>query len=171
MGRLMEVSRLYLDANILIMLGEGKDEIAELLTELVGQQQPAETAFLCTSELSLAELLVHPYRHNDERLIDLYDSWLVSGGFMEVGPVDRSVLWHAAVLRSMYTSLKLPDAIHISTAIDFQCSHFLSADTRLPDQIALTHRRWGITKGPAKLNVIRPTADTLRSIIRSHDAL
>ncbi len=164
----MEVGCLYLDANVLIMLGEGKGEIADLLSQLVGQQ--ADASFLCTSELSLAEMLVHPYRHNDERLIDQYDNWLVSGGFMDVGPVDRSVLWYAAVLRSRYKALKLPDAIHLSTAIGFGCSHFLSADSRLPEQIELIHQRWGITKGPVKLSVIRPEANILRSIIRSHEA-
>lgn len=165
----MEVSRLYLDSNVLILLGEGKGETAELVSELAAQQERSD--FLCTSELTLGELLVHPYRHNDDRLIDRYDRWLTSGGFMEVGPVDRSVLWYAAVLRSAYQSLKLPDAIHISTAIGFGCSHFLSADSRLPATIELTHQRYSMIKGPVRLNVIRPTADILRNIITDRQVL
>ena len=101
----MEVQRLYLDANILILLGEGTGDVADLLSELAGMQLPAASPFLCTSELSLAELLVHPYRRNDDVLIQQYDNWLVSGGFMEVGPVDRSVLSYAAVLRASYRAL------------------------------------------------------------------
>lgn len=163
----MEVRRLYLDANVLIILGEGKGEVADLLTHLAGEQMRQEAPFLCTSELSLAEVLVHPYRHGDDQLIQQYDSWLISGGFMEVGPIHRSVLWYAAVLRSSYPSRKLPDAIHVSTAIGFGCSHILSADSRIPRHIELSHRRWGISKGPATIDVVSPDPVTLRGIIQS----
>lgn len=167
----MGVSRLYLDANILIMLGEGKGEIADLLTELAAQQEPEPTPFLCTSELSLAEILVVPYRENNDELIDRYDGWLTSGSFMEVGPVHRSVLWYAAVLRATYKSIKLPDAIHVATAIAFGCSHMLTADSRLPERIELAHRRWGIFKGPAKLDMLWPDPEALRRVIEEQKAL
>jgi predicted nucleic acid-binding protein len=164
----MEVRRLYLDTNVIISLGEGTDEIAGFLTELVGHQVPSEEPFLCTSELTLAEVLVKPYRELNDHLIQQYDNWLVSGGFMEVGPVHRSVLQYAAVLRSQYAAIKLPDAIHISTAIGFGCTHLLSSDLRLPDRIELYHERFGMRKGPATLDVVRPTPKALRSIIKAY---
>lgn len=167
----MEVGRLYLDTNILISLGEGKDEAAELLTELVTQCEPGPRPFLCTSELTLAEILVGPYRDNNDELIDRYDGWLVSGGFMEVGPVHRSSLWYAAVIRAAYKSLKLPDAIHISTAIEFGCTHMLTADTRLPALIELSHQRFGITRGPATLEMLKPEPATLRQLIEDQRAI
>ncbi|RST86830.1 PIN domain-containing protein [Aquibium carbonis] len=163
----MEIKRLYLDANILILLGEGKDERASLLTELAVGQETSSTPFLCTSELTLAELLVKPYREQDDRLIQQYESWMTPGGFMEIGPVHSSALRYAAVLRSQYGSIKLPDAIHLSTAIGFGCSHFLSGDTRIPDRIELFHTRWGLTRGPSILDVLRPDPDVLRTITRS----
>lgn len=162
----MEVDRLYLDANILIALGESKGEIPDLLTELVAQQKPTPIPFLCTSELTLAEILVLPYRESDDELIERYDGWLTTGSFMEVGPVDRSVLWYAAMLRADYKTIKLPDAIHISTAIGFGCTHMLTADSRLPDTIEMMHHRLGISKGFATLNILRPEAQTLRHIIK-----
>ncbi|MBO6724924.1 MAG: PIN domain-containing protein [Rhizobiaceae bacterium] len=161
----MELRRLYFDTNVIISLGEGTDEIAGLLTELFGKQVPSEMPFLCTSELTLAEVLVKPYRERDDHLIRQYESWLVTGDMIEVGPVHRSVLQYAAVLRSQYRSIKLPDAIHVSTAIGFGCSHFLTGDLGLPDEIELFHEREGVRKGPAKLDLIRPTAEVLRSII------
>lgn len=166
----MEVGRLYLDANILIALGEGRGEIRELLIELAAQYKQGRTPFLRTSELTLAEILVGPYRENNEELIATYDGWLISGSFMDVGPVDRSVLWYAAVLRAAYQSIKLPDAIHISTAIGFGCTHMLTADIRLPKLIELTHHRWGVSKGPATLEMLYPEPETLRRIIEGQRA-
>lgn len=163
----MEVGRLYLDANVLILLGEGRDERAALLTELVVAQSPGRTSSLCTSQLTLAEVLVRPYHEKNDRLVQQYENWLVPGGFVEIGAVDISVLISAALLRSQYLSLKLPDAIHVSTAIGFGCSHMVSGDTRLPERIELLHTRWGTTKEPAFLDVIRPEPSVLRQIIES----
>lgn len=160
----MEVSRLYLDANVLIMLGEGKGEIAELLSQLVGQQ-PAGGSFLCTSELSLAELLVHPFRHRDERLIDQYDNWLISGGFMEVGPVQRDILRAAAVLRSTHRSLKLPDAIHLASAFALNCSHFLTADTGFRSSYDFAETRLPILGRRPVLAVLRPDKAVLERLL------
>jgi len=46
-------------------------------------------------------------------------------------PVDRSVLIDAARLRGR-TGLRLPDAIHASTALASGCDTFLTNDRRLP---------------------------------------
>jgi len=161
----MEVARLYLDANVIIALGEGKGEIAHLLTELAAAEPVRDTPFLCTSELTLAEVLVHPHRQANDELIDLYDGWLNSTDWLEIGPVHRPVLQNAAVLRSQYQTMKLPDAIHLSTAIGMRCSHILTADNRIPDEVELTHRRYGIAKGPARVRRVGLEAETLRSII------
>jgi hypothetical protein len=65
------VSRIYLDTNVLIMLGEGGGRIVHLLYDLIGSQKPSDAPFLCTSEFSLTELLVQPLRNRDEGLIRL----------------------------------------------------------------------------------------------------
>jgi len=166
----MEIRRLYLDANIIIMLGEGAGEITALLTELAIQQEPEEFSFLCTSELTLAEVLVHPHRRQDDDLIDRYEGWLARGGFLELGPVHREVLRYAALVRSSYSAIKLPDAIHVSTAIGLECSHFLTAGTGLPDTIELAQGGHGLTKGSAKLEMLRPDPKTLKAIILAQRA-
>ena len=163
----MEVERLYLDSNVLISLGEGRDEIAFLLTELAIGQKPSQRSFLCTSELTLAEVLVKPYRDEDERLIRRYENWIVPGGFLDVGRVDSSVLRDAAALRANYRSIKLPDAIHLSTAMEFGCSHFLTGDTRIPVRIELPRARQGTSYGRAAIDVVQPEADRLRQIIEA----
>lgn len=158
------VSRLYLDTNIFIALGEGSDDISTVLYELIGRQVPDED-FLFTSELSLAELLVQPYRQKNDELVSLYDNWIRPGSWLTVGPVDRSVLWYAAQVRVQYNSIKLPDAIHLSTAIGFECTHFLTGDKRIPDEIELWHERWGMVRGPSRLSVIRLSVDMVRELV------
>lgn len=158
----MEVGRLYLDANILILIGEGRDETTLLLTELVTTRPD-----FVTSELTLAELLVKPYRDGDEALVRRYEDWMFRGGFMEAVPVEASTLRHAALIRSRYRAVKLPDAIHLATAVGHGCSHMLSGDTRLPDRIELHDTRWDVAHKPVALDVIRPEASALRQILEA----
>ncbi|WP_024586681.1 PIN domain-containing protein [Aliihoeflea sp. 2WW] len=157
------IERLYLDTNVFVAMAEGADDLSSELYGLVGTQRPGQ-AFLCTSELSLAELLVQPYRDENDGLIQLYDNWINSGAWLEVRPVDRGVLWYAAVVRQQFRSVKLPDAIHISTAIGLGCTHFISGDRRLPSEINLYHKRWGTERGPAKLAVLPLDLDTVTRI-------
>ena len=49
-------------------------------TVMSSSERTAEPAFLCTSELTLAELLVRPYRDENDGLIKLYDDSIDSGG-------------------------------------------------------------------------------------------
>jgi hypothetical protein len=79
MGRLMTgVTRLYLDTNILVMLGENTGPEVDLLYELIEDKASPEQPLACTSELSLSELLVQPLRDDDDNLIDLYEDWLIA---------------------------------------------------------------------------------------------
>ncbi len=160
----MEVKRLYLDANILILMGEGLDTRTALLAEIVASVPASQPTFLCTSELTLAELLVKPYRDEDDRLIAQYESWLVPGGFLEISSVTSFVLRHAAALRAQHKALKLADGIHIASAIGLNCSHLLSADKRLPSKIELLETRWLASR--AYLDILAPEIDVLGGILK-----
>lgn len=159
------MKRLYVDTNIFIRLFEGNDALTYALAELFLFERPGDEPFLATSELTLAEALVTPYRNSDERLIDGYDSWITSNPYLEVGPIHRQILWDAAVLRSQNPSLKLPDAIHVSTAIDMNCSHFLSADERLSNRYELVHTRHGMTRVAGGVEVLRPSVELVRDLV------
>lgn len=98
-------------------------------------------------------------------LIQMYDNWIRTNAHLTVGPIDRDVLWYAAVFRSQYDSLKLPDAIHLSAAVGLRCSHVLTADKRLSDQYELTHHRYGMIKGPARLEILRPETEIVKRLI------
>jgi predicted nucleic acid-binding protein len=79
----------------------------------------------------VSELLIKPYELGRDDLVRTYDNAIVSNEVIEVVPIVPEVLRDAAWLRSQHKSLKLPDAIHLTTSIGAHCSHFLTNDTRL----------------------------------------
>lgn len=162
---MVRVDRLHLDTNVLIALAEGADDLSRTLWNLVGSQK-SDQRFLCTSELTLAELVVLPHRQKDDRLLQLYDNWFVSGRLFDVAPIDKPILWGAAVVRAEHPGIKLPDAIHVSTAIGMGCGHLLSADRGIPDDLEIWSRQYGAEVGPARLTTLRPDPLTLDAIIR-----
>lgn len=118
--------RIYLDANIFIYLHERLDEYAELLDALTEKFDSGKSQAL-TSELSLLEILVKPIKDKREDLQQIYKSAFSSEGSLTVCAINRPVLVKAAEIRAD-GNLKLPDAIHASTAIIEQCDAFLSRD-------------------------------------------
>lgn len=158
-------NRLYFDTNIFIRLFEGNDELSDALTELLLLEPKGEKPFVTTSELTLAEMLVAPCRDDNDELIDRYNGWIATNDYLEVGPVDRSVLWAAAVLRGGHASLKLPDAIHVATALRFGCTHFMTADAGLGGTYELYHTHRGLVFGPASIEIVRPELALVRTVI------
>ena len=86
-----------------------------------------------TSELTLAELLAPSkqkgkMRFEERRL--LYSDLLIWSGLIDLRPVSRTVLVATASLRREF-KCKLPDAIHIMTAIDAGCRFLVTDDEEL----------------------------------------
>ena len=156
--------RLYVDTNIFIRLFEAKGDVSEALAELFLRAPRAAAPFLATSELTLAELLVGVFRQRNDRLIDLYGTWANTNPYVEAGPVDRLILRSAAVLRARYGSLRLPDAIHLATALHMRCSHLLTDDLKLRGTYELFNHHWGLTIGPAAVEIVRPDVEYVRAL-------
>lgn len=112
---------------------EGPDELARALKELFAILR-AKPGVAFTSELTLAEVL--PKRKiPDRHFLDL----IVWSGIFELRPITRDILIEtAAYRRANNWTPKLPDAIHVVTAVNCHCEMFLSSDQkiRLPDGIA-----------------------------------
>ena len=159
--------RIYLDSNVLLALlgGDADAEVARLLVEMVGAVRQSTHVPFATSELSLAECMVRALRSKADAEILTIDSVLTSGPWLEVHEVSRDVLFGAALARSRYSSIKLPDAIHLATAISSGCTEILTADTGLKGDYVLIDDRWGQAGVSQAVQVIRPDAVTLRSIV------
>jgi predicted nucleic acid-binding protein len=118
--------RVYLDANIIIYAVEGFAPFLAQMRALLAAVNSGEVVAV-TSELTLAEVLVKPLKDQQPALQQAYQTFLTPTPELEVAPVDLAVLVEAARLRAT-TKLKLPDAIHLSTALHYQCDSFLTND-------------------------------------------
>lgn len=131
--------RAYLDANVFIYALEGYPEFVADLTSLFEGLDRGEVRAV-TSELSLAETLVKPVADGHLERQAAFNEAIQSSGGLTVVPITRPTLVKAARLRSSH-ELRLPDAIHVATAILHGCTAFLTNDARL--------------KGPPELKVVR----------------
>lgn len=91
----------------------------------------AEEIIGVTSEITLAEILVKPLEAEATTVIEAYTDMITPTAGFEVLEVGRALLISAAALRAARRSIRLPDAIHLATALAARCSHFVTADERL----------------------------------------
>ncbi len=111
-----------------------------------------------TSELTLAELLAPVKRMAPDlsaRRMPTYLDFFDRGGFVDLVPVSRPILMDTASVRHRH-SQRLPDAIHIATALSVGCSFFMTFDqdaNRLPQEL-----QW-IAAGPEDLAALIKALD------------
>jgi predicted nucleic acid-binding protein len=156
---------IYLDTNIFVALYEGSAGRATPVIELVEAARTQAHPVLATSELTLAELLVGSVASGDEDLARLYESNIVSSAWLNVSAVSRRVLKRAAVVRANLRRLKLPDAIHVATAIELRCSHLLTADAGIATPLTASR---SVSGEPAEssIKVVRPDEQSMRALIK-----
>ena len=155
--------RIYLDTNIFIMLGENSDAAGDALRRITVAHSEDRDPLFVTSELTLSELLVRPYREENENLSRFYRRVMAGEVWLRTSPVSPGVLETAAVLRAVRRSIKLPDAIHAATAMAMSCSHLLTNDTGLKDFEVIPHPFVDVSL--PSLSVIRPDTTTLSAIL------
>lgn len=85
---------------------------------------------ITTSVITIAEVLVHPYREKNDVLVREYEDIFGGTADFPVLPINRSIAKKAAKLRADY-SLKTPDALQLATAIMSDASFFLTNDKAL----------------------------------------
>jgi predicted nucleic acid-binding protein len=128
--------RLYIDANVLITSFEGDSPAAR--EGGAGLDLAAHDAELVTSEITLSEVLVAPFRSAKSVLEGLYRALFERPDLLTVIAANRTVMIEAARLRAV-SRMKLPDAIHVATARVSSCGALASFDRDLfvPPPIAL----------------------------------
>lgn len=160
MGRSVRRILIYLDTNAFVRAFEGAedDPISEALVQLFGAEPPDGAPVFLTSEVALCEILVKPLKKGEASLVEHYDALMKSSEWLHVEPVSRDVLISAASLRAR-TGLKLPDAIHVSTAVQYGCTHFLTADEGISGP-------YGPEESETKLEVVRLDVSALSALER-----
>jgi predicted nucleic acid-binding protein len=119
-------ARFYLDANVFIYAIEGSADIAGLLHKLFDLFRQSRGVGV-TSELTLAEILPRASGIQRRNYLNL----IVWSRVFDLRPVSRDVLIETAEYRRQVDMPKLPDAIHVVTAIRSECRTIVSADARL----------------------------------------
>jgi predicted nucleic acid-binding protein len=128
--------KIYLETNFFIRAVEGTHDAASSPRRLI-ELLKRRTGMAITSEITFAEVLAPPKRADALPLQikrRAYLDLLLWSGFIELVPVSRSILMETADVRTV-SRLKLPDAIHLVSAIQRRCGYFVSADkdfNRLP---------------------------------------
>jgi predicted nucleic acid-binding protein len=125
MGQIVRGAGVYLDANILIRLTEGLLDDRKVIDAVVADHVNSGAVFI-TSELAVMEVLVHPIRHNNQRLVEEYGRLMTN--FVRPYPVSLEVLRLAAELRAHTPSQRTPDAIHVATALLQNAQVFVTGD-------------------------------------------
>ena len=133
--------RVYLDTNIIIYLMEGYAVLERPLLDLRDALLAGEI-MLVTSDLTLCEALVVPFRENNVALVTTYRQFLEESGAFELCPTSRDIYVRASLYRAQF-GMATPDAIHIATALEAQCHVFLTNDRPLKAPKTLTVLRLG----------------------------
>lgn len=124
--------RAYFDTNVFIYLIEGfaafKTSLHEIRESILHQE-----AEIFTSELTLCEVLVVPFRNDKSELVLTYRQFIGESGGFQLVPTSRETYMRASLMRAK-VGLKLPDAIHVASAVEAGCAIFVSNDAglRLP---------------------------------------
>ncbi len=118
--------KVFWDTNLFIYLWENSDNMEKVL-QLAGQYS-ANDDELCTSSLSLGEILVKPF---SDGKIDQVENYLRNFQEIEIVPFGSREAITFARLRSQFPSLKPPDAIQLSCALESGAAQFITNDNRL----------------------------------------
>lgn len=123
---LLDGTRAYLDANVLIAFVERRHE---RLAAIVVRARAGRLS-LVTSELTLAEVIVLPLRDGDDGLLANYRDLFSQPELIECAPITRDVLHRSGEIRATDGG-KLADAVHLASAEIACCKVFLSSDRRI----------------------------------------
>lgn len=118
--------RIALDTACIIYFIEDHPKYADIVEEVLIciARQDIQTL---TSVVTLAEVLVKPFKLGDQAAEDNYRDFLQNRDDMLLIPLNEVIAERAAALRAKY-GLKLPDAFQIATAIASNCDAFLTND-------------------------------------------
>jgi len=94
------------------------------------QAMDRDQFLVVTSTVTLLEVLVHPLRHNNQRLADQYRDILFDSRGLTTVSMQSDIAEKAAELRAKY-AIRTPDAIQVATSLREGATFFLTNDVRL----------------------------------------
>jgi predicted nucleic acid-binding protein len=125
-----KLPRVYLDSNVFITAMETPGAHADHAWWIIQAVEDGKIAAV-TSEITIAEVLVKPIQMGDRGFVEAYQEMIAPSPNLAVVAVRRDILVGAAQLRAQRSSIRLPDAIHIATALASSCACMVSDDQQL----------------------------------------
>ncbi|GIL22914.1 MAG: hypothetical protein BroJett042_14270 [Bacteroidota bacterium] len=119
----------YLDTAPLIYYLEENASHINYLDQLFKKNEVGEFIFY-TSVVTIAEVLTLPIRQGNLALADQYQYFLSETETLKLIPVNITIARLAADLRAKY-GIRMPDAIHLATALEIKADWFLTNDIAL----------------------------------------
>lgn len=119
----------YLDASAVIYLLEGSTAVRAQVAARIAQAEEDPGGRLLASRLSRLECRVKPLRAGDAAMLATYDAFFTRSRLTILG-VSAAVLDRATDLRARH-GFKVPDAIHLASAIEAGADAFLTGDAGL----------------------------------------
>jgi len=129
LSNLLSAKQIYLDSVSIISLIERPQHLHAIIDTLWNEFSAGSISFL-TSELAIAECLVVPLRQRNKNLIDRFEAFFNDSN-INCHALSKLILREAAQLRADVPSVRLPDAIHLSTAKATGAMAFLTNDLRI----------------------------------------
>jgi len=118
--------KVFWDTNLFIYLWEDSGYTKKVLQ--LADQYSASGDELCTSSLSLGEILVKPFSDGKLEQIEAYVRRFQE---IEIASFGQREAITFARLRSQFPTLKPPDAIQLSCALESGAAHFVTNDDHL----------------------------------------
>lgn len=123
---LLKGKRVYLDTNVFIYIFEDYPEYQSIVQTLLEAIATGEIIAV-SSDLALGELLVAPFKKQQEIAAQHYIQALNDPDFVKLVSSNQAAHIEAARVRAL-TGMKYPDALHVAIASLSNCDIFLTND-------------------------------------------
>lgn len=121
--------RVYFDTNIFIYIFEGSPEYQNIVKPII-ELAELEEIEIFTNEITLGELLVSPFKNQQDDIAETYMQALNNPDFVTLEPTTQNIHVEAARIRAAH-GMKYPDAVHIASAVHSGCDMFLTNDRKI----------------------------------------
>lgn len=124
-----DAARVGLDTAVLIYYVEPESPFSSAARQVLTAIRSGNVVAVASTIL-LSELTVLPYRQHHYHLAARYETTVVGFPNLDIVPVERETARFAARIRAEY-GFRLPDAIHLATAVQHGADTFITNDHHL----------------------------------------
>lgn len=121
-----DARKIYIDSNIVIYFVEGAKVFRDKAIEFF-QYAELKGIDIVTSEISISECLYGAYKRENDEISEKYREIFYDIDMFQLVPIEREIVEGAAKIGARNT-LKLIDAIHLTSALDTECDVLITND-------------------------------------------